>query len=148
MADYYFNESDWWISLKAIIESVPLPCECCKHWPPIPKDNYKGLFWTNLFVISRKSQYFCRLHYRNASMYDILPWPKVCWHYRKKTRVGNNVSHAKQTRTKRNLPKISQEDFLLPERRWHHFEIAPSTENINKKRITPVLKKSSGERMI
>lgn len=70
---------------------------------------------------------------------------KVCDISGKRTRVGNNVSHA-NNRTKRKFyPNLQKKRFFIPEEdRWITLKVATSTlRTINKNGISAVLKEAA-----
>ena len=75
---------------------------------------------------------------------------KVCQITGKRTRVGNNVSHA-MNKTKRKFSvNLVKKRFYLPEEdRWITLRVAASTiKTINKNGIAAVLKKAQSEGFI
>ena len=69
---------------------------------------------------------------------------KICEITGKKTRVGNNVSHANNKTKRRFYPNLQMKKFYLPEENlWVRLKVSTSAlRTINKKGISAVLKEA------
>ena len=69
---------------------------------------------------------------------------KICEITGKKTRVGNNVSHANNKTKRRFYPNLQMKKFYLPEEDlWVTLKVSTSAiRTINKKGISAVLKEA------
>ena len=69
---------------------------------------------------------------------------KVCQITGKRTRVGNNVSHANNKTKRRFLPNLQKKRFFIPEEnKWITLKVSTKAiKTINKNGITAVLKEA------
>ena len=72
---------------------------------------------------------------------------RVCQLTGKRTRVGNNVSHANNKTKRKFMPNLQTKTFYVPESdQWIRLKVSTSAiRNINKNGITAVLKKAKEE---
>ena len=76
--------------------------------------------------------------------------PRVCDLTGKRTRVGNNVSHANNKTKRKFYPNLQKKRFFVPEENaWITLRVATSTmRTINKNGIDAVLKKAAQQGFI
>ncbi|NLR95009.1 MULTISPECIES: 50S ribosomal protein L28 [Flammeovirga] len=72
---------------------------------------------------------------------------KICDITGKRTRVGNNVSHANNKTKRKFFPNLHKKRFYIPEEdRWVTLKVSSSAlRTINKNGISAVLKKARKE---
>lgn len=72
---------------------------------------------------------------------------RVCEITGKRTRVGNNVSHAKNKTKRKFYPNLHKKKFYIPEEdKWITLKVSTSAlRTINKNGITAVLRKAEKE---